>query len=662
MNICSDTRLNEKDSPETFPNSKRVEQHYGFHPENGARAKHHPGQENAGPGHYGKPAAKNRPREAQENVKKWKNASGQLTSALATSLSVTADEAHGAPHPQPGTTEGPAERGGLNRNRGGGMNANYLLNFQPYMSTGKVLTTANIRPASGRRGGGSSSAAGSGNNRSGRNAYNGSGGRILKYDRNKFLQANFRFLVSDAIDDAQFHADPDLMFDWDDVIQVEVAVNSGKLQCPISLDSPPVCPQITPCGHVFSFPSIMQHLMTHGGEKLRCSSPCPLCFAPLVARELRLVSVREVKPTVKVGDSVSFQLLQRSRGSIVPEARCTILAATASTAEETGVSNSLKHISSVLPSTSRAAEALPGDVFGLGANVFSKFSVIHDATLLWEEAARELAGYAALVTSEGGLEAAIMAPYIYASLEALGFRARKWTFRQAEGLALKSQKLGPAGLVAGTPCDNSMAEELAAEAESIVKRAFTATSAGSTQAESSSEPGPSHKPSEGIPHEDFPSLPAPAPKPQPFKKVQPAAVDAETKPSGEERSTLAADVAGAAGEEKNTLAADVAGAALTHEVKRSPNALGDEFSFAAAFSDDEQDLHLGIVPQGGVDVIAALSSAPDQSEAESPSHAADDEDLSACFEVGSSPPSEYLMGTSPNTTLMNATNTKDEFF
>lgn len=33
-----------------------------------------------------------------------------------------------------------------------------------------------------------------------------------------------------------------------------------EVVCPISL-GPPVAPQITPCGHVFSFPAIIQHLV-----------------------------------------------------------------------------------------------------------------------------------------------------------------------------------------------------------------------------------------------------------------------------------------------------------------------------------------------------------------------------------------------------------------
>ena len=48
------------------------------------------------------------------------------------------------------------------------------------------------------------------------------------------------------MDVARFEADADLMLDWDDVVEVELAVAAGsQMQCPISLDSPPICPQIT---------------------------------------------------------------------------------------------------------------------------------------------------------------------------------------------------------------------------------------------------------------------------------------------------------------------------------------------------------------------------------------------------------------------------------
>lgn len=50
-----------------------------------------------------------------------------------------------------------------------------------------------------------------------------------------------------------------------------VMMTGGEVQCPISLETNPLCPQITPCGHVFAFHSIMQHLMT------QASASCCAC-------------------------------------------------------------------------------------------------------------------------------------------------------------------------------------------------------------------------------------------------------------------------------------------------------------------------------------------------------------------------------------------------
>ena len=61
--------------------------------------------------------------------------------------------------------------------------------------------------------------------RGGSGAVRGRGGRRgaprpQPYDRNKFLQANFRFLVSDAGDLRRWEGDADLMPDWEDVLEV----------------------------------------------------------------------------------------------------------------------------------------------------------------------------------------------------------------------------------------------------------------------------------------------------------------------------------------------------------------------------------------------------------------------------------------------------------
>lgn len=141
--------------------------------------------------------------------------------------------------------------------------------------------------------------------------------RLAPYDKNKFLQANFRFVVSDAIDLPTYRRDADLMLKWDDVIQVEM-LTSTDIQCPISLESPPSSAQITPCGHVFTFHAVMQHFLHHGGPQLLRAAPCPLCGQLIAARELRMVNIVRVHP-VRVDEPITLQLLRRPRDCILAE-------------------------------------------------------------------------------------------------------------------------------------------------------------------------------------------------------------------------------------------------------------------------------------------------------------------------------------------------------
>ncbi|CAK0785380.1 hypothetical protein CVIRNUC_008588 [Coccomyxa viridis] len=299
--------------------------------------------------------------------------------------------------------------------------ANHLLNFQ-YQSH--------------QRGRGGAAAGARGRAGSGRRA----GPRPQPYNRNKFLQANFRFLVSDAADLRRHEADADLMLDWDDVVQVEM-LTAHEINCPISLEAP-VCPQITPCGHVFAFPSIMAHLMSHGGDNLRKASPCPLCFQPIVARELRLVQIKVVTPP-KAGDTVTFSLLKRARRSIIP---CEVGARSSDDMQRAPAGD---QASTEVPSAPQAVwtgKSPPAHENGSAAtggtaatqnspdtgsvNRFAKFGATSDATPMWQAAAEQLSKYAAEVTTEGGFDAAMEAPYIYAAIDALALRAGKWAERR----------------------------------------------------------------------------------------------------------------------------------------------------------------------------------------------------------------------------------------
>ncbi|KAF5827520.1 hypothetical protein DUNSADRAFT_498 [Dunaliella salina] len=331
--------------------------------------------------------------------------------------------------------------------------------------------------------------------------------RPQKFDRNKFLQANYRFVVSDAVNASLHYADADRMFEWEDVLQVEL-LTSAPLSCPISLDNPPRCPQITPCGHIFSFPAIMAHLLHAGGPHLRRSAPCPLCFAPLISRDLRLVSTTSVIPP-KVGQPMVFQLLKRGRTTIVPtilgepqasQASAGGSAANTAAADEdvqsgteggggsetggnarpsngsvgTG-SNTLpkpgKHGSNVAnaksPASSPVQPPLAGVATGqlgpLAANCFSKFAVVGltGAGALWEAAARDLAAYAAEVMAWGGEDAAVEAPSVYAALDVLAVRARR-----------ASASASASGSSPQEACSGLSPEQQGAYAEAQVKKMF----------------------------------------------------------------------------------------------------------------------------------------------------------------------------------------------
>lgn len=174
--------------------------------------------------------------------------------------------------------------------------------------------------------------------------------------------------------------------------------STHPLACPISLDAP-VCPQITRCGHIFSFPSLMQFLIYAGGSELRKAAPCPLCFTNIAARELRTAQVQLVDQVEvsgrsldgigrwaaqlparppksrphrslaarsrQVGATLDFRLLRRPKGSSIPE------------------------LANVVRPDSGGA---PAD-----AHSFAKVSPVSDPTELWAEQAAKLAQFAAQV-------------------------------------------------------------------------------------------------------------------------------------------------------------------------------------------------------------------------------------------------------------------------
>ncbi|VVB04168.1 unnamed protein product [Arabis nemorensis] len=136
------------------------------------------------------------------------------------------------------------------------------------------------------------------------------------YNKDLFLQANYKFVMLDTGDHSPDSMDPDKMLQWENIICVRYSTPS-PVQCPICLECP-LCPQITSCGHIFCFPCVLQYLLIGvDNHKAECFKRCPLCFVMVSPKDLYTVYIENVKQ-YSVGDPIEFTLLTRKKGSFAP--------------------------------------------------------------------------------------------------------------------------------------------------------------------------------------------------------------------------------------------------------------------------------------------------------------------------------------------------------
>ncbi|KAH9329197.1 hypothetical protein KI387_001305 [Taxus chinensis] len=223
--------------------------------------------------------------------------------------------------------------------------------------------------------------------------------RIKPYDKDLFLQANFRFLVSDMGDYELNSSNPDKMLQWEDVAAVKYSA-SAPVKCPICLESPPLCPQITTCGHIFCFPCVLRYLMmgeeNHKGEHWK---KCPLCSVMISCKDLHTVSISSVKQ-YNIGENIEFTLLTRAKSSVIP-----------------------------FEKRQYSLGALPHSIDG-HCNSFSKFTLTSDAELSTNRAAEELASWIEKVHLEVGEDAELL-PYAFEAMDQLEQRKKTWTEHRA---------------------------------------------------------------------------------------------------------------------------------------------------------------------------------------------------------------------------------------
>ncbi|EAU92302.1 alkylbase DNA N-glycosylase [Coprinopsis cinerea okayama7 len=116
------------------------------------------------------------------------------------------------------------------------------------------------------------------------------------WNKERFVNAQYRFVMNPNGDYTVHFADPDIYFQWQDILQIIVPRASrlagdtsysdvtGLSTCPICL-SPPTAPRMTKCGHVFCLPCILHYLSTSDNKWARC----PICFDSVNERQLKCV-------------------------------------------------------------------------------------------------------------------------------------------------------------------------------------------------------------------------------------------------------------------------------------------------------------------------------------------------------------------------------------
>ncbi|GLT81591.1 hypothetical protein SLE2022_000330 [Rubroshorea leprosula] len=221
--------------------------------------------------------------------------------------------------------------------------------------------------------------------------------KIKPYNKDLFLQANYKFVVLDTGNYSPESMDPDKMLQWEDIICVRYSTHF-PVQCPICLEYP-LCPQITSCGHIFCFPCILQYLlMDKLDQKDDCCKRCPLCFMIVSSKDLYTIYIENVRQCC-VGDNIEFMLLTRQKDSFA-------------------LFQKNKEVKDMHSCNNEMDDMV------------SKFTFTSDVNLSVRKAISDLDGWLARADS-GLVDDLEKLPYVCAAMEQLEQRKKHWNEQQA---------------------------------------------------------------------------------------------------------------------------------------------------------------------------------------------------------------------------------------
>ncbi|CAG8512164.1 10402_t:CDS:10 [Paraglomus occultum] len=128
------------------------------------------------------------------------------------------------------------------------------------------------------------------------------------YNKERFVNANFRFLVKSTGDYTVYQVDPDILLNWSDIEQVQ-----------------PTAARITKCGHSYCLSCIIHYLQLIDDEEKPNKKwrKCPICWDAIYARDLKSVRFWIVEDLKRLGNSkpaesaITMRLIYRSMSSTI---------------------------------------------------------------------------------------------------------------------------------------------------------------------------------------------------------------------------------------------------------------------------------------------------------------------------------------------------------
>jgi hypothetical protein len=142
-------------------------------------------------------------------------------------------------------------------------------------------------------------------------------------DKQRYVHANYRFVVDPRLNYSAQSINADCYLEWSSILQIIVSSQSQTASCPICLGTP-LAPRMARCGHVFCLSCLLRYMHSDDGdnkgpEKKTKSRSCPLCWDTIYMSDpkpVRWYSGQEGPPPQE-GADICLRLVKRAASSLL---------------------------------------------------------------------------------------------------------------------------------------------------------------------------------------------------------------------------------------------------------------------------------------------------------------------------------------------------------